>query len=140
MKALFTLGVLIFSLGVVLSQKNLKIPKKIRGAYSGFQPAYLANNVNVSMAFPSVEMKLILDKSSITLCYTLTDACLLSGQAITSIEKIKRNKAKVWIIEPKGPGATVPEHLEILFNEKKIVRQGLGAQPDTELLRIGKKQ
>ena len=140
MKIVYTLFFYLFLTVSTFGQKDVKIPKRLQGVYSGIQSAYTLKNTNVLLEIPSVEMNLILEKSSVSLCYSVSKECMLSNQRITSLQKVKIEKRKIWIIEPKSPNATVPEHIEIWIKEKKVIRQGLGSQPDTELSRVGKKQ
>jgi len=88
----------------------------------------MVQNANVTLEIPAVEMKLVLDKTTV------------SKQTIANFQKIKSPKKSLWIFEPKAPGATVAEHLTLDVKNKKITRQGLGTQPDTELVRVRKKQ
>jgi len=140
MKPFYLLSVFLFVTGFVFGQKPFKIPRKFRGNYTGTQPEYMVQNANVTLEIPAVEMKLVLDKTTVTLCYTLTEDCFVSKQTIANFQKIKSPKKSLWIFEPKAPGATVAEHLTLDVKNKKITRQGLGTQPDTELVRVRKKQ
>lgn len=122
------------------AQKNPKIPRKLRGIYLGFQPEYSFLQQGTDFHFTQLEIKIIVDRKTVRLCYPNQRFCPIEGSQDFILTNVPGSRGKRYSMQVRAPQALILEEWAFDVRRKEILRKGLAPQPDTRLVRLGKKE
>jgi hypothetical protein len=120
------------------AQKVNKIPRKLRGVYTGIQPAYTYRNDGKDIHFSQISMEIRVEKYSVSLCYADLNYCPVEKSLDYSLKRgQKPNNKSYWMLVPQA-GSFLKEEWNFNLFKKELVRKGISPQPDTHLTRSRK--
>lgn len=131
---------LLLTCPLLLSQKSLTFPRKIRGTYVGIQPSYAFRQQGTDFQFAELTIKITVDKGSVSLCFPKENYCSVEQSTQVYFQKSKQNGRKLWIFQVNVVDAALKEEWVLDSKKKSFLRKGIRPQPDTVLEKLGKKQ
>ncbi len=125
-------SLLIFIALSVSVQLQAQIKKRDLGYFIGYIPSYTVNTGQDLLAVDSCELKIWLDKESITL--------KIDDSEYTGRYTVKEKRKRTYLIHAKLEYSDIEETIRIDGKKKSMWRKGLFPQPDTALRKLKKKE
>ena len=124
---------LLFSLFISIGfLVNSQVKKRDQGYYKGVISAYTINTSQNLVKVDSCQLFIQLDKSSILI--------KIDDQEYLGTYRVNKRKKRNYVLKAKTKYSDIEEEI-ILFGKDKIMnRKGLFPQPDTQLIKLKKKE
>jgi len=134
---LFSLLLLVFCAHAYAQNAN-KIPRKLRGVYTGIQPSYTYRNDGKEIHFSQITIEIKVEKYSVSLCFADQNYCPIEKSLAYSLKRgLKPDNKSYWMLVPQS-GSFLKEEWNFNLLKKELVRKGIAPQPDTHLTRSRK--
>jgi len=124
----------------VLSQKEIKIPRKIRGNYSGIQETYSFQQHGESFTIPVITLQINLNKYTVSMCFPSNAYCPIRETKAFTWRKEKSKVVQRFIFQVNDDASVLKEEWELDVKKRQIIRVGIAPQPNTVLTKSRKKQ
>lgn len=120
------------------AQKAVKIPRKLRGVYTGIQPAYAFRSEGKDLRFSAISLEISIDKYTVSLCFTDQKYCPVEKSLEFTVNRQAQQPKKCYKMLVRQPGSFLMEEWTVNLKTKELLRKGIFPQPDTRLIRLRK--
>ncbi len=127
-------------IGSVSAQVANKIPRKLRGTYSGLQSEYTFRNHGNTVTIASVNLRITLEKRTVSLCFPSNGYCSISQTKAFTYRKENLKGVQRFIFQVNDDASVLKEEWELDVKKRQLIRVGIAPQPNTILTKSRKKQ
>jgi hypothetical protein len=120
------------------AQKAFKIPRKLRGIYTGVQPAYAFRSDGKDLRISEISVDISINKHSVNLCFADEKYCPIEKSLDFTLERQAQQSKKRIKMLVRQPSSFLMEEWTFDLKKKELVRTGIFPQPDTRLTKSRK--